>query len=92
MRTYSGQSIAVVGQLDVDVVYREQHTRLPVVVVKGSGLTLMGRDWLSRIRLNWQSVFSVSGHTLSDVLENNPSLFEPGLGSLSGYILQLHVS
>ena len=77
LRTYSGQLIVIVGQLDVEVVYREQHVILPVMVVKRSSSTLMGRDWLSHIRLDWQSLFNVNGHTLSDVLENHQSLLEP---------------
>ena len=79
------------GLLDVDVVYQEQHARLPVVMVKGSGRTLLERDWLSRIHLDWQSVFNVDEHTLSNVLENHQLLFEPGSGKLSGYTAKIVV-
>ena len=91
LRTYSGEVIPVVGQLTVDVLHNTQHASLPLVVVEGEGPTLLGRNWLSRIRLDWKTIGSVGRKTLSTVLENNRGVFEEGLGTLQGYEAQISV-
>ena len=42
LRTYSGESITVMGQTEVEVRYEEQRVRLPLLVVKGEGPSLFG--------------------------------------------------
>ena len=44
LRTYSGESITVTGQVEVEVCYEEQRVKLPLLVVKGEGPSLYGRD------------------------------------------------
>ena len=46
LRTYSGESLQVLGEREVEVRYGKQVERLGLLVVKGSGPNLMGRDWL----------------------------------------------
>ena len=46
LRTYSGEKLFVLGQLDVDVQCGDQHTCLPLHVVSDHGSSLLGRDWL----------------------------------------------
>ena len=40
----------LLGSCEVEVRYTGQTVRLPLVIVKGSGPALMGRDWLGHIR------------------------------------------
>ena len=51
LRSYSGDLIGVKGQMEVNVTYGDQHRKLPLLVVKGKGPNLLGKDWLSRITL-----------------------------------------
>ena len=44
LRTYSGEELKVARSLTVDVSYKGQECRLPLVVVAGSGPSLLGRD------------------------------------------------
>ena len=44
--TYSGKEIKVLGSITVDVNYRGQCRRLPLLVVATDGPALFGRDWL----------------------------------------------
>ena len=39
--SYSGESIPVLGSVDVTVTYKQQYHTVPLIIVKGSGLTLM---------------------------------------------------
>ena len=47
LQTYSKEPITVVGSVNVQVSYDGQTAQLPLVVVKGDGPTLLGRNWLS---------------------------------------------
>ena len=40
--TYSGESITVMEQTEVEVYYEEQRVKLPLLVAKGEGPTLFG--------------------------------------------------
>ena len=87
LRTYSGEQLAIKGTLQVDVEYKDQKAHLQLVVATGQGPNLLGRDWLSRIRLNWTELcnnhacYSLS---LQDILEGNSSFFSSELGILKG--------
>ena len=50
----------VLGQIQVTVKYQDQVCELPLIVVKGNGFPLFGRNWLKEIRLNWSIIKSVS--------------------------------
>ena len=68
--TYSGESITVIGQAEVEVCYEEQRVKISLLVVKGEGPSLFGRDWLTKIRLNWGAINTVRYRTLTSVLES----------------------
>ena len=51
LQSYSGESISVLGQLQVDVSYDNQCVELPLLVVSGKGPNLFGRDWMLQIQL-----------------------------------------
>ena len=56
LQTYSKEPIPVLGTTEVLVCYEGQTAQLPLVVVKGDGLTLLGRDWLSKVKLYWSKI------------------------------------
>ena len=56
LRTYTAQTISVEGQADVAVQYGTFAGTLRMYVVKEKGPTLLGRDWLSHIHLNWADI------------------------------------
>ena len=47
LRTYTGSEIPVVGTMTVKVQHYDQQLEMPLVVVAGSGPSLLGRDWLA---------------------------------------------
>ena len=65
--------------------------KVPLLVVKGEGPSLFGRDWLTKIRLDWGAINTVKCRTLTSVLESYSSVFEPGLGTLQGYEAKIYV-
>ena len=59
LKSYFGHAIPVVGENTVHVQYQTQQVNLPIVVTKGEGLALMGRDWLSKLKLDWHQISNV---------------------------------
>ena len=67
LRNYSGEKIPVVGKITVPVKYENQEHILDLIVLDLPAL--FGRDWLSRIRVDWRNVFKVKVEaTKSEIL------------------------
>ena len=64
---------------------------VPLIVVKGTGPSLFGRNWLTHIRLEWQEINYVPGDAVQPVLDKYPSVFQEGLGKLHGFKAKIHV-
>ena len=60
LTSYSGDNIQVLGKAEVNVKLGDQHEILPLIVVKGSGVPLLGRQWLTCLKLPWSEIFSSS--------------------------------
>ena len=58
LHTYTGEVITPVGQADVNVKYEGQVKVLTVIVTPGSGPSLLLRNLLHHIRLNWKQIFN----------------------------------
>ena len=69
LHSYSGECIPVVGSIDVCVSYKGQKITLPLVIVRGVGPSLLGRNWLQNMQFNWQEIFWSNNATLEKVLE-----------------------
>ncbi|XP_038064854.1 uncharacterized protein LOC119735219 [Patiria miniata] len=46
LRTYIGEQVSVLGNFNVEVDYNARMFNLPLLVVKGDGPNLLGRNWL----------------------------------------------
>ena len=56
LHTYTGEEVPVLGNIVVDVNYKQQTHKLALTVVKGDGPSLLGRDWLEVVNLDWREV------------------------------------
>ena len=56
LKTYTGERIPVLGEVVVEVSYQEQNRQLSLIVVKGKGHNLFGRDWLMHFKLDWKII------------------------------------
>ncbi len=76
----------------VKVEHREQEEQLPLVVVAGEGPSLLGRDWLSKLKLDWKTIFSTQVQdTLKDVLARHKAVFGSELRCVQGITAKLDV-
>ena len=60
LRTYTGAEIPVAGGLEVKVQYEGQEEKLPLIVTAGNGPSLIGRDWLTKLTLDWKNIVSTN--------------------------------
>ena len=89
--SYSKEPIPVLGCTYVNLDYLGQTGRFPLVIVEGSGPSLLGRNWLSQIQLDWHQIHQVHSASLQAVLARYPSVFEEGLGTLRGFKARIYV-
>ena len=58
LRTYTGGLGKVLGTVNIAVEYEGQGEKMSaLLVVEESGPNLLGRDWLSIVKLNWKKLF-----------------------------------
>ena len=51
-----GEKINPLGVISVQVKVNNQQKHLELLVVPGNGPCLLGRDWLSHLRLDWAQI------------------------------------
>ena len=91
LRSYSKQPIVVRGCCNVNTVYQGQTGVMPLLIVEGDGPTLLGRDWLSQIKLDWRQIHQVHSPNLQSLISRYPSVFKKGLGTLKGFEAKIYV-
>ncbi|PIK56483.1 hypothetical protein BSL78_06598 [Apostichopus japonicus] len=93
LRTYTGATVEILGETEVTVEYQRQKCKLLLIVIRGEGASLLGRDWLQKIRLDWNSFYvnNVTRERLSDLLKAHSELFKEGLGLLKGTTAKIYV-
>ena len=77
----------------MEVKHNQQTATLPWIVTKGTGPSLLVRNWLSVLKLNWQHILAVrtGARTLQHVLEKYPDVFKDGLGTVKGVKAKIYV-
>lgn len=92
LKTYTGEKVQVKGESKVQVKYNEKSYDLPIVVVEGRTRTLLGRNWLRDVKLNWEQIFSMSvADKVDEWADKYPKVFQSGLGTLQGTEARIYV-
>ena len=92
-RTVGGPLASILGETQVPVVYSGQSITLPRVVVRGNKPALLGRNWLSKIKLDWGTIFAVQNNAALDrVLTKYASIFSDEPGEIHGFEADVHIS
>ena len=96
LRTYTGAAIPTHGRIRVPVRLPSDTTEptlLPLVIVDGEGPTLLGRDWLHAVRLDWTNIHNLQTPgrdanpkqpRLQALLNEYDDLFSDELGTYTG--------
>ena len=92
LKTYTGEAIKVLGEAQVEVTVNNQTEELPLLVVDGDGPSLLGRDWMKKIRLDWPSIHLVQATSeLERLLTRYSDVFREELGCLQGVKAKIYV-
>ena len=59
LHTYTRHPVQVSGQFLVQLKYQNQNVTVPILLVKGSGPSLFGKNWLSCVKLDWKKICSI---------------------------------
>ena len=93
LQTYTGQSMSVAGQIEVEVRYQQQTHTLPLFLVTGEGPSLLGRNWLKHLILDWKTIGLVSRchgeERVKYLLQKYESVFTEGIGIMTQYQAKL---
>ena len=102
LKTYTGELIPVKGMLSVTVKYGQQTFRnLKLLVVQGSGPSLMGQDWLKVIRLDWRNIAKVTSSVptsaslasqVATLQDRYQEVFSETLGTITPFQAKLSVT
>ena len=93
LQSYCGQPLRVRGEAMVPIKYQDQQMRERLLVVDvGNKPAILGRNWLTQLRLDWSALFSVGERVPVDPVKEFPQLFEPGIGTLQGYQARITLS
>lgn len=66
------------------------HT-LPLLVVKGNGPALLGRDWIEQLKLDWSLVSRIAPDKFDYLCEKYAEVFQLNLGKVTGIKAKLQV-
>ena len=91
LTTYTGETIDILGEVEVTFQYKGQEKKLSLLVVTVEGPSLLGCDWLSNIKLDWSQLSHLQTSTVTSstvsckpILDKHNSVFEEGLGIVKG--------
>ena len=95
LKTYTGEAVQILGIAHVNVKYGEVEHKWIIRVADWKGPNLLGRDWLSNLKLTIEGLHNLSTPSaLQNVLSKHATVFSDKLGELKDVkmaIYGLHV-
>ena len=92
LRTYTGEEIPVKGALEVEVSHASQRKKLSLIVTRGDGPSLLGRNWLAELQIDWRGVYQIQEPAaLAAILKAHEALFRRELGTITCAKAELHM-
>ena len=92
LRTYTGESLPVLGSVKVQAKHGSKEAgELPLLIVSGEGPSLLGRNWLQNLHLDWREIHKVHDSHLDEVVCRHSTVFRDELGTLKGFKAKIYV-
>ncbi|GFR34009.1 uncharacterized protein K02A2.6 [Trichonephila clavata] len=91
-KTYKADSLIPLGYVTVGVQYKNQKVNLNLYIVKENLDTILGREWLYKIQLDWLAIKAIRAKTeqnLNNLLREYKDIFDDKLGEISNYEAKL---
>ena len=85
VRTYTGETVPVLGTMNIDLRYQKRRAAVTVIVVESDGPNLLGRDGIVALKLKWSSVHQLQQASMLDaILKKHTNVFSDELGLITG--------
>ena len=92
LKLYTGRQRGVLGLCLVTVKYEDFKRKLSVLVVKGQGPCLLGRNWMSELKLNFKVIGRVEAREdIHVMIDKYSEVFEGGLCMLRVVTAKIHI-
>ncbi|CAB4021332.1 Transposon Ty3-I Gag-Pol poly [Paramuricea clavata] len=93
LKTYTGEILQVSGEIKCEIVHQNKTFRLPIVIANYVGKpTLLGKNWLAQMKLDWGRVFSIKTSEQSNardqlnvLLSKYKNMFEDSYEGMKGF-------
>ncbi|XP_045782541.1 uncharacterized protein K02A2.6-like [Maniola jurtina] len=93
LRTWTDTPVMLLGQTKLQVQYKDIKCTLNVIVAKGCGPNLLGRDWLTplNIALNINFMSNSDLMNIDKTISKYSDIFRDGLGTFTGDPITIHL-
>lgn len=99
LRLISGETLILEGQFPCEVKYEDQKLNLNMIVASYVDRpTLLGRDWLRSLTLDWNKIFSITTDScdaqssIKFLLNSYATLFEDSYEGIKGHKTHINIS
>ena len=84
LSTWTNEQVKILGECDVQVIFKNKTYQLPVLVGSGSGTSLLGRNWMEQFGISMTGINQLRGTetSISEILNSYQDVFD---GSLQGH-------
>ena len=93
LKKYGNVSMNIAGEVKVSVKLKNTSSSenyLPLLVIAEEGPSLLGRDWMSALNINFGSDI-INSIQSNAILDKYPELFQEGLGKFNKYPISLEI-
>jgi hypothetical protein len=93
LTTWTSSRVALLGEAEVNVQFKNIKKKLNVLIAKGDGPNLLGRDWFLELNISVNGIFNMKLDTvgIGEILEQYKEVFQPGLGKYTGPVVTIPV-
>ncbi|KRZ10956.1 Uncharacterized protein T11_18511 [Trichinella zimbabwensis] len=84
LQTWSKQKLETLGTTDVEVQWKDRKSNLSLLVVKGVGASLLGRNWFDALGITITGVHHIMEKQPESILQEYQELFKEELGTYRG--------
>lgn len=78
-------SLVLAWEVTVTISYKQQQANVLLVMEKGDGPSLFGRNCLEQFCLDWQEIYFLQPYSLESLMERHQAMFQEGLETLRGH-------
>ncbi|XP_048002806.1 uncharacterized protein LOC125239306 [Leguminivora glycinivorella] len=91
LTTWTENQVELLGEAEVDVKFKNIHTKLNLLIARGNGPDLLGRDWFPNLGIGIHGINNVriEDAGIDTLLGEYEEVFQSGLGKYTGPVVTI---